>query len=68
MPTTNPAQFIQQTRTEIGKISWPSRREVVLTTVMVFLLAVVASTFFFSVDLLIRTGLTTGLDLLLDAF
>ena len=68
MATTNPAQFIQQTRTEIGKIVWPSRREVLLTTVMVFLLAVFAATFFFTVDLLIRTGLTTGLDLLLDAF
>ena len=58
MATTNPVQFIQQTRAEIAKISWPSRREVLLTTVMVFLLAAVAATFFFLVDLLIRTGLT----------
>ena len=58
MATTNPVQFIQQTRAEIAKISWPSRREVLLTTVMVFLLATVAATFFFLVDLLIRTGLT----------
>lgn len=58
MATTNPVQFIQQTRAEIAKISWPARREVVLTTIMVFLLAVVAATFFFFVDFLIRTGLT----------
>ncbi|MEL6587708.1 MAG: preprotein translocase subunit SecE [Pseudomonadota bacterium] len=55
---TNPIQFLQQTRSEIGKISWPTRREVALTTVMVFLLAVVAATFFFFVDFLIRTGIT----------
>ncbi|WP_281823338.1 preprotein translocase subunit SecE [Jannaschia rubra] len=58
MATTNPVQFIQQTRSEIAKITWPGRREVVLTTVMVFLLATLAATFFFLVDLLIRTGLT----------
>ncbi|MFO6465469.1 preprotein translocase subunit SecE [uncultured Jannaschia sp.] len=64
MATTNPMQFIQQTRAEIGKITWPTRREVLLTTVMVFLLAILAATFFFFVDFLIRTGLTT----LLGAF
>jgi preprotein translocase subunit SecE len=58
MASTNPLQFLQQTRTEIGKITWPTRREVLLTTVMVFLLAIVAATFFFLVDLVIRTGLT----------
>ena len=56
---TNPIQFIQQTRSEVGKITWPGRREVALTSVMVFLLAVVAATFFFFVDWVIRTGLTT---------
>lgn len=58
MAMTNPVQFIQQTRTEVSKISWPTRREVLLTTAMVFLLAMVAATFFFLVDLVIRTGLT----------
>lgn len=58
MATTNPVQFIQQTRAEVAKISWPTRREVLLTAVMVFLLAMVAATFFFFVDLIIRTGLT----------
>lgn len=58
MATTNPMQFLQQTRSEVAKITWPTRREVVLTTVMVFLLAMLAATFFFFVDLVIRTGLT----------
>ncbi|KIT15271.1 preprotein translocase subunit SecE [Jannaschia aquimarina] len=55
---TNPLQFLQQTRGEIAKITWPGRREVMLTSVMVFILAVVAAAFFFLVDFLIRTGLT----------
>ena len=62
MANTNPIQFVQQTRAEVSKISWPSRREVALTTVMVFLLAIVAATFFFFVDFVIRTGLTAVLE------
>lgn len=54
----NPVQFLQQVRSEVGKIAWPSRREVALTTVMVFVFATLTATFFFLVDLLIRTGLT----------
>ena len=55
---TNPLDFIQQTRAEIGKVVWPSRREVVLTTIMVLILATLAAVFFSLVDLAIRTGLT----------
>ena len=55
---TNPVEFINQTRAEIGKVVWPTRREVVLTTVMVLVLAALAAVFFSLVDFLIRTGLT----------
>lgn len=57
MAKTNPLQFIQQVRTEVGKVVWPSRREVVLTTIMVFLMAALTATFFSLVDLGIRSGL-----------
>ena len=53
----NPVQFLSQVRAEAAKISWPTRREVVTTTIMVFIMATVASIFFFLVDLAIRTGL-----------
>lgn len=53
----NPMQFIQQTRAEIAKISWPTRREVLLTTVMVFIMAALTAVFFALVDILIRSGL-----------
>lgn len=57
MATTNPIQFIQQVRAEIAKVVWPTRREVFLTTVMVFIMAALTGTFFALVDLLIRSGL-----------
>ena len=59
MARTNPLQFIQQVRAETAKIVWPTRRETVLTTVMVMIMATVFAIFFFSVDLLIRFGLET---------
>ncbi|NIZ14227.1 preprotein translocase subunit SecE [Phaeobacter sp. HF9A] len=57
MATINPVQFIQQVRAEVGKVAWPNRREVLLTTVMVFVMAALMGLFFALVDLLIRTGL-----------
>ena len=53
----NPIQFIQQVRSEVGKVVWPTRREVALTTLMVFVMATLTAIFFFFVDWLIRNGL-----------
>ena len=58
MAKANPFQFLQQVRSEVAKVVWPSRREVILTTVMVFLLAALAATFFSLTDLIIRSGLS----------
>ncbi len=54
MATVNPLQFIQQVRSEVSKVVWPTRREVMLTTVMVFILAALTAVFFAIVDILIR--------------
>ena len=59
MATSNPLQFIQQVRAEVAKVVWPTRREVMLTTVMVFILAALTAVFFAIVDILIRGGLNT---------
>lgn len=59
MATTNPLQFIQQVRAEVAKVVWPTRREVMLTTVMVFILSALTAVFFAIVDILIRGGLQT---------
>ncbi|WP_342077065.1 preprotein translocase subunit SecE [Yoonia sp. SS1-5] len=58
MAIANPAKFIQEVRAEIAKVVWPTRREVILTTIMVFIMAAVTAVFFSLVDLLIRNGLT----------
>ena len=63
MATTNPLQFIQQVRAEVSKIVWPTRREVLMTTVMVFIMAALTAVFFALVDLLIRSGLQGLLNL-----
>ena len=63
MATTNPLQFIQQVRAEVVKVVWPTRREVTLTTVMVFILAALTAIFFAIVDILIRGGLQVVLDM-----
>ena len=57
MSTINPVQFLQQVRAEVAKVVWPTRREVLLTTLMVFILSALAATFFSLVDLTIKTGL-----------
>ena len=46
----NPLEFIQQVRAEATKVVWPSRRETLITTGMVMLMAVFASIFFIVVD------------------
>ena len=58
MAMTNPFQFLQQVRGEVAKVVWPTRREVVLTTIMVFIMAALTATFFSLVDLAIRGGLS----------
>ena len=63
MARTNPFQFIQQVRSEVAKVVWPTRREEFLTTVMVFIMATLTAIFFALVDLGIRTGLTSVLGL-----
>ena len=63
MARTNPLQFIQQVRSEVAKVVWPTRREVLLTTVMVFVMATVTAIFFALVDLTIRGGLQALLNM-----
>jgi len=55
----HPLQFLQQVRSEVAKIHWPERREVLLTTLMVFILAALTSAFFAVTDIAIRWGIET---------
>ena len=47
---TNPIAFLQQVRSETAKVTWPSRRETVISTVMVFVMVFLAAVFFFAAD------------------
>ncbi|WFU10235.1 preprotein translocase subunit SecE [Rhizobium sp. CB3090] len=50
---SNPLAFLQQVRSETSKITWPSRRETMISTVMVLVMVIFASLFFFAADQLI---------------
>ena len=47
---TNPIAFLQQVRSETAKVTWPSRRETMISTVMVFVMVFLAALFFFAAD------------------
>jgi preprotein translocase subunit SecE len=54
----NPVKFFQEVRNETAKVSWPSRRETLITTAMVFVFAIIASIFFLVVDQVLRIAVT----------
>jgi preprotein translocase subunit SecE len=55
----SPFKFAQEVRSETYKVTWPSRRETVITTIMVFVMVGLSSIFFFFADQLIRFVVTT---------
>ncbi len=63
MARNNPLVFLQEVRKEAAKVVWPGRREVMLSTVMVLILASLTAAFFFLVDWSIRTLLAALLRL-----
>jgi len=54
MAKTNPFEFIQQVRQETAKVTWPSRRETIITTIMVLILSAAAALFFLGVDAILK--------------
>jgi preprotein translocase subunit SecE len=46
-------EFVQQVRREVAKVTWPTRKETMVSTVMVFIFVFMAATFFFLVDQLL---------------
>ena len=59
----SPLKFLQEVRSETDKVTWPSRRETAITTVMVFIMVAVASIFFLAADQVIRFAVTYVLSL-----
>jgi preprotein translocase subunit SecE len=54
----NPIQFLQDVRTEAAKVTWPSRRETTITTILVIVMVLFASLFFVAVDQALRLIVT----------
>jgi preprotein translocase subunit SecE len=57
MAKTNPVEFAQQVREEARKIAWPSRKEVMISTVMVMIMVTMAAIFFLVVDFILKQGI-----------
>ena len=54
MSRTPPIQFLLQVRQELIKVVWPTQKETIITTIMVFFIIFVSSLFFFIIDFLLR--------------
>jgi preprotein translocase subunit SecE len=52
----NPATFVREVRSEVTKVTWPSRKETLVTTGLVFLMAALAAIFFFVADQVFGVG------------
>jgi preprotein translocase subunit SecE len=50
MAKVSPFKFMQEVRQETAKITWPSRRETTITTIMVFVMAALAAVYFWIAD------------------
>jgi preprotein translocase subunit SecE len=57
MAKTSPVEFVQEVREEARKITWPSRREVMISTVMVMIMVTMAAVFFLVVDFVLKQGI-----------
>ena len=58
MAKFSPFKFLQEVRSETDKVTWPTRRETVITTIMVFVMVAIASILFLVADQFIRIFIT----------
>ncbi|HEX6014932.1 MAG TPA: preprotein translocase subunit SecE [Geminicoccaceae bacterium] len=63
MAKTSPAQYIREVRQELAKVTWPTRKELVATTLSVLAMSALAAAFFFVVDQVIAFGVQVILGL-----
>jgi preprotein translocase subunit SecE len=56
MANTSPLEFLRQVRQEVARVTWPTRKETTITTVMVLAMVFVTALFFFLVDQVLAHG------------
>ena len=61
MARTSPFKFLQEVRSEMQKVTWPSRRETGITTAMVFVMVAISAVFFLLADQVMRMVVTAVL-------
>ena len=57
MAKTTPAQFVRQVRQETSKVTWPTRKETGVATMMVFVMVTLMALFFLVVDQVVSWGI-----------
>ncbi len=57
MAKTNPAEFLREVRREVAKVTWPTRKETLVSTGMVFVMVTLAAIFFLAVDQILGFGI-----------
>ena len=57
MAKNSPLDFFKQVRQETSKVTWPTRKETMISTVMVFVMVIIAALFFFAVDQVLSAGI-----------
>lgn len=63
MSKLNPAKFVREVRLEANKVAWPTRKETVVSTIMILVLVFISACFFLLVDNLASLGVQTILGL-----
>jgi preprotein translocase subunit SecE len=63
MADFNPFRFFREVRAEVAKVTWPTRKETTITTIMVFTMVLLAAIFFFLVDQVLSFALKIVLGL-----
>jgi preprotein translocase subunit SecE len=58
MAKISPFKFLQEVRAEAQKVTWPTRKETTVTTIMVFVMVVIASVFFLLADQVMRIAVS----------
>lgn len=63
MAQTSPNEFVREVRQELGRVTWPTRKETAITTAMVFVMVFLLSLFFLGVDQVIALAVQAILGL-----
>jgi len=63
MARTSPLEFVRQVRQEVSKVTWPTRKETIVTTILVFLMVFICATFFLVIDRILAWSISLILGL-----